>query len=224
MFDDLPETNPAKNARKPRAIAGALFVQAALVATILLIQMALPQKFGGYGFISVTSAAPPPPLGQPAYPRVKESRPKPERKVEPSRASAAEPEPAKSEQPVPQGFPNGEAQGVPLGIAGGEPGGNGEAVRIGGNLRPPQIVKLVKPTYPREAIHAHVEGVVVLEATVTASGDVVDVKVISGPPLLIPAAIKAVEEWKYEPTFINGRAVPVILTATVNFSLRDIHR
>ena len=60
-----------------------------------------------------------------------------------------------------------------------------------------------------------------VEATVTERGDVADIKVISGPPMLIPAAIKAVEEWKYEPTLINGRPVPVILTARVSFSLRQ---
>jgi protein TonB len=63
--------------------------------------------------------------------------------------------------------------------------------------------------------------VVVLEATVTERGDVADIKVISGPPMLTSAAIEAVEQWKYEPTLINGRAVSVILTATVDFSLRS---
>ena len=80
----------------------------------------------------------------------------------------------------------------------------------------------MKPQYPPQAIRARLEGDVVLEATVTEKGDIADVKVISGPPMLITAAVKAVEEWKYEPTLINGRAVSVILTAIVHFSLQSI--
>ena len=60
---------------------------------------------------------------------------------------------------------------------------------------------------------------VILEAVVTEQGNVDKLKVISGPPLLIQAAIEAVQNWKYEPTVLNGQPVPVILTAKVNFSL-----
>jgi protein TonB len=223
MFDELPETNPVKDARKPRAMATAALIQAALVSTILLVQMAVPQRFGQFQLLSGTTAAPPPPLGLPSPQRAKESPARPVPKVEPQ-APVAEPERAKSDEAIPEGIAGGESQGVSGGILGGVPGETGDAVRVGGNVRPPQITKLVKPQYPPAAIHAHVDGVVLLEATVTATGDVIDVKVISGPPMLIPAAIKAVQEWKYEPTFINGRPVPVILTATVNFSLRDIRQ
>jgi TonB family protein len=72
------------------------------------------------------------------------------------------------------------------------------------NIRQPAIIKLVKPEYPPEAIKAHVEGVVILEATVTERGDVADIKVISGAPMVIPAAIKAVEQWKYERILLFG--------------------
>jgi protein TonB len=66
---------------------------------------------------------------------------------------------------------------------------------------------------------AHIEGVVVLEAVVTETGSVEKVKVISGPSLLIPAAVDAVHKWRYEPTVLNGQPVPVILTARINFAL-----
>jgi TonB family protein len=223
MFDELPETNPVKDARKPRAMATAVLIQAALVSAILLVQMAVPQRFGQFQLLSGTTAAPPPPLGEPSPQRAKESPARHVPKVE-AHAPAAEPESVKSDEAIPEGVAGGESQGTPGGIVGGVPGETGDAVRVGGNIRPPQILRLVKPQYPPEAIHAHVEGVVLLEATVTATGDVIDVKVISGPPMLIPAAIKAVQEWKYEPTFINGRPFPVILTATVTFSLRNMRK
>jgi periplasmic protein TonB len=218
MFDELPATNPSKDTRKPRAIAAATLIQAALVTVLILLQMAVPQRFGNFQMISGTSAAPPPPLGQAPQQQVDKS-PKPSHKVEPHPVPA-QPEPPKPEENTPEGVTNGHPEGVSGGIAGGEVGGTGDAVRVGGNIRQPEIIKLVKPVYPPEAIKARIEGVVVLEATVTERGDVADIKVISGPPTLIPAAIKAVEEWKYEPTLINGRPVSVILTAKVSFSLR----
>jgi protein TonB len=88
---------------------------------------------------------------------------------------------------------------------------------VGGDIKPPKIIKMVQPKYPPAARHNQVEGVVVLEATVTNEGTVEKVKVISGPPMLIQAAIDAVEEWRYEPTYVNGEPVAVVLTATINF-------
>ncbi len=218
MFDELPETNPSKDSRKPRAIAAATLIQAALVAVLILLQMAVPQRFGHFQMMSGTSAAPPPLLGQ--APNQEVNKPKPAQKVE-SHPAPAQPEPPKPDGATPEGVATGHPEGAPGGISGGEVGGTGDAVRVGGNIRQPEIIKLVKPIYPPEAIKARIEGVVVLEATVTERGDVADIKVISGPPMLTPAAIKAVEEWKYEPTLINGRPVPVILTARVSFSLRQ---
>ena len=68
------------------------------------------------------------------------------------------------------------------------------------------------------------QGVVILEATVTAEGAVDKVKVISGPPMLTAAAVEALTHWKYEPTYLNGQAVPVILTARISFSLSGTPR
>ena len=222
MFDELPETNPIKDTRKPRAIVAATLIQAALVLTIILIQMAVPHRFGTFGLTS-SAAAGPPPLGQNLYQSANESHPKPVHKVE-AHPIASQPEPSKPEETTSDAVAGGQQEGIPGGIENGVPGGTGGAVRVGGNIRRPEIIKLVKPEYPPQAISARIEGVVVLEATVTEQGDVADVKVISGPPMLIPAAIKAVEEWKYEPTLINGRPVSVILTANVNFSLRNARK
>jgi periplasmic protein TonB len=130
--------------------------------------------------------------------------------------------------------------GVPGGVAGGTIGGSlrgvlgGAAtapfvapppdtapVRVGGNVKQPKILHIEEPRYPPAAKKAGVEGVVVVEATVTADGTVEKVKVISGPPLLTAAATEAVSHWKYEPTYLNGQPVPVILTARITFSLNN---
>jgi protein TonB len=62
-----------------------------------------------------------------------------------------------------------------------------------------------------------VSGTVTLEATLTADGSVNEIRVISGHPLLVEAAVECVKQWRYEPTMLNGTPVAVILTAKVNF-------
>jgi protein TonB len=94
-------------------------------------------------------------------------------------------------------------------------------VRVGGNVKEPRIIHIEQPKYPAAAKRAGIEGVVIVEATVTAEGNVDKVKVISGPPLLTDAAAEAVSHWKYEPTYLNGQAVAVILTARISFSLSN---
>ena len=60
-------------------------------------------------------------------------------------------------------------------------------------------------------------GTVILEATLTAQGTVEEIKLVSGHPLLVEAAIECVKQWVYEPTYLNGIPVSVILTAKVHF-------
>jgi len=93
-------------------------------------------------------------------------------------------------------------------------------VRVGGAIQEPRIVKLVQPVYPALAARARVTGMVVLEAVVTEAGTVDEIKVISGHPLLVEAAIACVRQWLYEPTLLNGVPVPVILTAKVSFNFK----
>ena len=92
-----------------------------------------------------------------------------------------------------------------------------EPVRVGGMVKEPKPVKMVPPVYPQLASRARVSGTVVLEATLTAQGTVEEIRVISGHPLLVEAAIQCVKQWQYEPTYLNGVPVPVILTAKVHF-------
>jgi len=93
-------------------------------------------------------------------------------------------------------------------------------VRVGGNIKAPQKVKDVKPTYPAIAQSARVQGIVIIEATIGPNGTVTDAKVLRSIPLLDAAAIDAVRQWVFTPTTLNGQAVPVIMTVTVNFTLQ----
>jgi protein TonB len=65
-----------------------------------------------------------------------------------------------------------------------------------------------------------VQGVIVLEAVITREGNVDSVRVVSGHPLLVQAAVDAVRQWRYRPTLLNGQPVEVITTVTVNFTLQ----
>ena len=76
----------------------------------------------------------------------------------------------------------------------------------------------MKPIYPAEALAAKVQGVVIIEATIDAAGFVADAHVLKGVPMLDQAALDAMRQWQFEPTMMNGVAVPVIMTVTVNFT------
>jgi protein TonB len=92
-------------------------------------------------------------------------------------------------------------------------------VRVGGTIAEPRKLKDVRPVYPPDAIHARVQGVVILECTIDSTGKVVQAKPLRSIPLLTEAAVEAVKQWEYTPTELNGVPVPVIMTVTVNFKL-----
>jgi len=104
----------------------------------------------------------------------------------------------------------GETEGV-VGPAAGRP------IRIGGDMRPPTKVHHVSPDYPGDARAAGISGVVILEATIDAEGAVIAVQMVRSVPGLDDAAIAAVRQWRYMPTWLNGQPVAVIMTVTVNF-------
>ena len=81
------------------------------------------------------------------------------------------------------------------------------------------VVKRVQPVYPRNALTMHVEGTVQLMATISKSGDIGAVKVLSGPPQLTNAAADAVKQWKYKPYLLNGEPVDIQTQVTVVFKL-----
>ena len=133
--------------------------------------------------------------------------------------------------------------GAPGGVAGGQLGGaeNGvlgaegnappppppsaakpvqqkRIVRAGSNLKPPHLTFSVSPEYPPLARQTRMAGVVLVDAIIDEHGNVVQARALSGPPLLIPSALKAVLQWKYEPTVLNGQPVSVQLEVQVNFA------
>ena len=190
--------------------------------------------------VTFYAAAPPPPppppaaAPKPAAPKPQVVKPVPVRPAEMTAPTVipekipeplAVPEPAAPEEGVEGGVEGGVPGGVPGGVIGGVVGGTGpgtgdEPLRGGGDVKAPQLVNRVEPSYPEAARKARMEGVVILEAIITANGNVEEVKVLkSVNPLLDAAAQRAVQQWKYRPATLNGRAVRVYLTVTVTFNL-----
>jgi TonB family protein len=93
-------------------------------------------------------------------------------------------------------------------------------VRVGSGVAPPQKIKDVKPAYPASAQGSGVQGVVIIEATIDATGKVSDARVLRSVPLLDQAAVDAVKQWEFTPTVLNGTPVAVIMTVTVNFAMQ----
>ena len=112
---------------------------------------------------------------------------------------------------------NAQKQDVQEQTVPGSPDKNG-VYQVGGGITAPR--RFGNAVYPVEAMAADIDGVVTAEITVNEQGIVADARVLKSNPVLDEAALKAVREWRYDPTMVDGRAVPVKMTVTVSFSLR----
>ena len=90
-------------------------------------------------------------------------------------------------------------------------------IRVGGLIKPPQLISSVMPVYPAMARETGIDGDVVIDTTIDKNGKVTFTKVISGPSMLREAALDALRQWKYQPSLLNGDPVPVQMTVTIKF-------
>jgi protein TonB len=139
-------------------------------------------------------------------------------------------------------FPDGSLQATVAGVADGTPTGNSRSLidniiagmhisppvhapathsrpLIVSHLDPGLLVKQVQPKYPRIAQITHIEGTVLLAAVIDTQGRIVNLRALSGHPYLIPAALDAVQQWRYRPYILNGSAIAVETQISVIFSL-----
>jgi len=92
-------------------------------------------------------------------------------------------------------------------------------VRLHSGIAAPQKIVNVPPIYPEVALRTRVEGMVIIEATIDERGTVTAAHVLRSVSLLDAAAIAAVRQWKFTPARLNGEAIAVVMTVTVNFLL-----
>lgn len=142
--------------------------------------------------------------------------------------------------PPPMAATSGVVGGVPGGIPGGQLGGviggivsstsnlsavpklvpnTPQRIRISQGVTKGLLIHKEEPVYPSIARAARVQGEVVLSAVISTSGQIENLQLISGHPMLVPAALAAVRQWRYKPYLLNGQPVEVETTITVIFSL-----
>jgi protein TonB len=240
LFEDLVDSDvvrhrTAQSYTLPVSIVLHAIVLVAIVIVPLLTSAELPEPASSVKafFVEPQAAPPPPPPPPPPAPRPATSRPLPQAPAPDTSkfvAPVETPDEIKPEEGmdlgIEGGMPGGVEGGVPGGVVGGVVGGLPaappppvQAVRVGGQIKEPKKINNVNPVYPDIAKQARVQGIVILECTISPQGRVTDVKVLRGIPLLDQAAIDAVKQWTYTPTLLNGVPVPVIMTVTVNFKL-----
>ena len=135
------------------------------------------------------------------------------------------------------GVPGGVPGGIPGGQLGGVIGGilnstsNAAAVpklaapaapkriRISQGVTEGRLIQKIEPKYPPVALSARIQGQVLLAAVISKTGEIQNLMLVSGHPMLVPAAIAAVKQWRYRPYLLNGEPVEVETTITVNFQL-----
>ncbi len=98
----------------------------------------------------------------------------------------------------------------------------GPPLKVGGNIRPPRKISSPNPVYPQSMKDAGIEGAVPLEAVIAGDGSVQTVRVLTAGvhPDLAIAAVDAVRQWKFEPTLLNGKPVPIKMKVTIEFRLK----
>ena len=219
-----------------------------LVAIPLLFVESMPVTQLRSVLLAPAPPAPPPPPPPSAEARVKPVRTVP-RKFDVSRLIAPRtiPKQIATIKDLPELPPPSEVPGVVGGLPGGAPGGviggvigalpkaapppppppqkaappkvTPNRIRVGGEVEAAKLIREVQPEYPVLAKETRIGGTVRLKAVIASDGKVQDLKLLSGQPLLVQAAMDAVKKWVYRPTYLNGKPVEVSTEVDVNFRL-----
>jgi protein TonB len=231
MFDQLVVSSvQGSKTNKPWTVALSAIIQFVIIGILILIPLIYTEALPT-GMLStfLVAPAPPPPPPPPAAP-VKIVKP---RIIQPQRMVAPTVIPKKIEI-IKEAAPDVSIGQANVGVVGGTGplGGVGPVIappppkpvtpariRVGGNVQAASLVRKVQPVYPQIARTAHVSGTVVLHAIIAKDGTIQELQYVTGPPLLMRAAMDAVREWRYKPTLLNGEPVEVDTTISVVFSL-----
>jgi protein TonB len=242
MFDLVTGKTPHMPGGGSVATMMSSVIHAGVIVTVVTVPLlfaanTLPQVPTMMAFVTAASPPAPAPPPPPPPPRANNAPAKTAASNQNAAPVAApshiEPEPA-----GPIDDDRGAVGGVEGGVSGGVAGGivgsigaaapppppppattPGEPFRIGGDIKPPTLVRRVEPVYSELALKAHVEGTVILEAIIDENGTVQSAKVLRSVPLLDNSAVAAVTQWRYSPVILNGRPVPVVLTVVFSFKI-----
>ena len=243
MFEDsLLESGGKLKTKSKYTTIVSFILQIIFIAILVLIPLIYTEALPKQQLMTFLVAPPPPPPPPPppaATPVVKVQKIESEIDDGQLRTPTAIPKKIamiKEEEAPPPSAGAGVVGGVPGGVPGGQMGGviggiisstpvavpkvaTPQRVRVSQGVTEGLLMKKVQPQYPALARQARIQGAVVLQASIGKDGNVQNLRAVSGHPMLTPAAIEAVKQWKYRPYFLNGEAVEVDTTITVNFTL-----
>jgi len=246
MFEDsLIESGGRLHTKRGATTLVSFILQMMLIGILVLVPLIYTEALPKQQLMTFLVAPPPPPPPPPppaAAPPVKIIR-KIETELDNGQLRTPTKIPQKvqmikEDEPPPTMGASGVVGGVPGGIPGGQMGGviggiisqtqsaavvpkvaTPQRVRVSQGVSEGLLVHQVKPTYPALARQARIQGSVVLQAAIGKDGSIQNLRLVSGHPMLAPAAIDAVKQWKYRPYFLNGEPVEVDTQITVNFTL-----
>jgi periplasmic protein TonB len=241
----LDENHFQNGSRTLRALASIL-VHVTVIATPILLGLFFTDTINIKQYASMMLVAPPPPPPPPppaSGPLIKAAAAHPRfitggklfaPTIIPKQVAEIKEEPIEPDSfaglagGVPGGVPGGQMGGViggVLGTAAPKPlppmPGKSAPVRVGGRVRPPKAVVQIRPEYPPLARQARIQGQVQIDAVLDEQGNVMEMKVVSGPPLLYQSALDALKKWKYEPTYLNDQPIAVQMIVTITFVLGE---
>lgn len=248
LFQDvLLESSGGQRKRRTWPTLLSFFLEAVLLGVLVLIPLwftdVLPKQ-QLLTFLEAPPPPPPPPAAAPAPTAVRMVKVTSDIANGQLRAPSRIPTKVqliKEDDAPPAAISGGVVGGVPGGIPGGQLGGviggiissNSGVAAVPNVTKPiPQRLRIsqgvskglltyrIEPAYPPLARQARIQGVVVLTAVIDKDGNIQNLQVVSGHPLLAPAAIEAVKQWRYKPFLLNGQPLEVETAVTVTFQLR----
>ena len=244
MFEDsLLESGGRLKTKRGRTTLFSFILEVVIIGVLILIPLIYTEALPKQQLMTFLVAPPPPPPPPPppaAAPPVKIIK-----KIETDLDNGQLRQPTKIPQKIqmvkddepPPTAGAGVIGGVPGGVPGGSMGGviggiigqttttnvpkvaTPQRVRVSQGVSEGLLVHQVKPVYPPLARAARIQGQVVLQAVIGKDGAIQNLRAVSGHPMLTPAAIEAVKQWRYKPYFLNGEPVEVDTQITVNFTL-----
>jgi len=241
MFEDsLIESGNRLKTKRGATTVLSFVLQMMLLGILILIPLiyteALPK--GQLMTFLVAPPPPPPPPPPPAAAPIKVVKIQSELNNGQLRTPTKIPEKVQmikeEEAPPPAmgGVMGGVVGGVPGGSMGGVIGGiisstpvavpkvaTPQRVRVSQGVSSGLLIKKVQPNYPPLARQARIQGDVILQAEISKDGTIQNLQLVSGHPMLAPAAIEAVKQWRYRPYLLNGEPVAVETQVLVKFSL-----
>lgn len=246
MFSDsLLEFGPQRK-RKAWATTTSFVINCLAIGLMLMVPLMFTEDLPKGQLLTMLVAPPPPPPPPPAAAQVQKVIHQIQTDMlntgqlrTPSRIPTKVQMIKEEEAPPPMAATGGVVGGVPGGIPGGQLGGviggivsatanaavpkfvpvTPQRVRISQGVTRGLLVHRAEPPYPPLARAARVQGDVVLSAVIDVNGNITNLQLVSGHPMLVPAALAAVKEWRYKPYLLNGQPVEVETTITVIFSL-----